>query len=82
MEVDENSSSSSNDEVYDVEVAMKVSKSGKEIETKRVNFGKLKEAQVKGLADLFSMMAANVEYIKKLTPQFEKLDKSKPAYLQ
>ena len=69
-------------EIYDVVVSMKISKNGKEVETKDINFGKLKEAQVKGLTDLFSMMAANIEYIKKLTPQFEKLDKSKPTYLQ
>jgi hypothetical protein len=69
-------------DVYNVEVVMQVSKRGKEIDKKRVDFGELKEAQVKGLADLFSMMAANIEYIKKLSPQFEKLDKSKPTYLQ
>jgi hypothetical protein len=70
------------EESYNVEVTMQVSKQGKEIDRKRVDFGLLKEAQVKGLADLFSMMAANIEYIKNLTPQFEKIDKSKPAYLQ
>jgi division protein CdvB (Snf7/Vps24/ESCRT-III family) len=61
---------------------MKISKNGRLVETKDIDFGKLKEAQVKGLTDLFSMMAANIEYIKKLEPQFEKLDKSKPNYLQ
>lgn len=61
---------------------MRVSKDGKSVETKDVDFGILKKSQVRGLTDLFSMMAANVEYIKKLAPQFEKLDKSKPAYLQ
>ena len=70
------------EEVYSVEVVMSVSKEGKEVEKKRVDFGKLKEAQVKGLADLFSMMSANIEYIRALTPQFERLDKTKPAYLQ
>lgn len=69
-------------DLFSVEVTMLVSKDGKEVDRKRVDFGKIKEAQVKGLADLFSMMAANIEYLKKLTPQFEKLDKSKPAYLQ
>ena len=69
-------------EEYDVEVSMKISKDGKNVETKNVDFGILKESQVKGLTDLFSMIAANVEYIKKLAPQFEKLDKSKPTYLQ
>ncbi|MGA2874791.1 MAG: hypothetical protein ABSE82_04535 [Nitrososphaerales archaeon] len=69
-------------EEYDVEVSMKISKDGKNVETKNIDFGILKESQVKGLTDLFSMMAANVEYIKKLAPQFEKLDKSKPTYLQ
>ncbi len=67
---------------YDVSVTMLVSKNGRDVEKKNVDFGKLKEAQVKGLADLFSMMSANIEYIKSLTPHFEKLDKSKPTYLQ
>jgi hypothetical protein len=70
------------EESYNVEVTMLVSKKGKEIDRKRVDFGLLREGQVKGLADLFSMMAANIEYIKNLTPQFEKIDRSKPAYLQ
>jgi hypothetical protein len=70
------------DEIYSVEVVMSVSKEGEEVEKKRVDFGKLKEAQVKGLADLFSMMSANIEYIKALTPQFERLDKTRPEYLQ
>ncbi len=67
---------------YDVSVTMQVSKNGRDVDRKKVDFGKLKEAQVKGLADFFSMMSANIEYIKSLTPQFEKIDKSKPAYLQ
>ena len=71
-----------NEESYDVEVTMRVSKQGKEVEQKRVDFGLLKKDQVKGMADLFSMMAANIEYIKNLTPQFEKIDKTKPTYLQ
>ena len=61
---------------------MQISKDGREVDRKKLDFSKLKEAQVKGLADLFSMMSANIEYIKSLTPQFEKLDKSKPSYLQ
>ena len=76
------SESDGSGEIYDVEVSMKISKNGREVETKDIDFGKLKEAQVKGLTDLFSMMAQNIEYIKKLEPQFEKLDKSKPTYLQ
>ncbi len=67
---------------YSVEVSMRVSKYGRNVETKTIDFGKLKEAQVRGLTDLFAMLAANIEYIKKLTPQFEKLDRSKPDYLQ
>jgi hypothetical protein len=67
---------------FDVVVTMQISRNGRDVDVKKVDFGKLKEAQVKGLADLFSMMAANIEYLKKLTPQFEKIDKSKPGYLQ
>jgi hypothetical protein len=55
---------------------------GKEVDSKKIDFGKLRRDQVKGLADLFSMMSSNMEYIKKLQPQYEKLDKSKPPYLQ
>jgi len=67
---------------FDVIVTMQISKDGAEVERKKVDFGKLKQSQVKGLADLFSMMSANIEYLKSLTPQFEKMDKSKPTYLQ
>lgn len=70
------------DDDYLVEVSMNVSKKGRAVETRKIDFGHLKEAQVRGLTDLFAMLAQNVEYIKKLTPQFEKLDKSKPSYLQ
>jgi hypothetical protein len=69
-------------ELFQVVVTMQISKRGREVESKRVDLGELKEDQVKGLADLFSILAANVEYIKKLTPQFEKLGRSKPGYLQ
>ena len=61
---------------------MTISSDKNEVETKNIDFGKLNDDQVKGLADLFSMMAANVEYIKKLAPQFERIDKNKPNYLQ
>jgi Zn-finger domain-containing protein len=71
-----------NEDDYTVEVSMSVSKKGRSVETKKIDFGHLKEAQVRGLTDLFTMLAQNFEYIKKLTPQFEKLDKSKPSYLQ
>ena len=70
------------EEEYNVDVTMKISKHGRGVETKTIDFGIVKESQVKGLTDLFSMMAANIEYIKKLAPQFEKLEKGKPTYLQ
>ncbi len=67
---------------YQVVVSMTISSDKNEVEKKQIDFGKLNDDQVKGLADLFSMMAANVEYIKKLAPQFERIDKNKPSYLQ
>jgi hypothetical protein len=70
------------EEEYRVEVSMKISKHGSIVETKNIDFGIMKESQLKGLTDLFSMMAANIEYLKKLAPQFEKLEKGKPNYLQ
>jgi hypothetical protein len=83
MTFEEVTPSDSNDgETFDVVVSMSIKDAeGKNVDSKQIDFGKLKRAQVKGLADLFSMMASNVEYIKKLQPQYEKLDKSKPSYL-
>ncbi len=74
--------SESSSDIFEVVISMQITdESGKEVDSKKIDFGKLKRDQVHGLADLFSMMASNVEYIKKLEPQYEKLDKSKPAYL-
>jgi len=71
-----------NEIYYDVVVSMEISnEKGSQVDSKRIDFGKLKEDQVKGLTDVFSMMAANIEYLKKLAPQFERMDKSKPQYL-
>ncbi len=71
-----------NEIYYDVVVSMEISReNGDTVDSKRIDFGKLKEDQVKGLTDIFSMMAANIEYLKKLAPQFERMDKSKPQYL-
>ncbi len=67
-------------EVFDVVVIMSITREGKEVETKRIDFGKVREDQLKGLTDLFSMMASNVDAIRKLAPQYERLDKSKPSY--
>ena len=72
----------SSDDDYTVQVSMNISKKGQTVETKKIDFGHLREAHVRGLTDLFTVLAQNVEYIKKLAPQFEKLDKSKPGYLQ
>ena len=75
--------SGNNEILYDVVVSMDISTGeGLNVDSKRIDFGKLREEQVKGLTDLFSMIAANVEYLKKLAPQFDKMDKSKPPYLQ
>jgi Zn-finger domain-containing protein len=71
-----------NEIYFDVVVSMEISReNGDTVDSKRIDFGKLKEDQVKGLTDIFSMMAANIEYLKKLAPQFERMDKSKPQYL-
>ena len=68
--------------LYDVVVSMDIS-SGEGIEGRfqENRFWKAKEDQVKGLTDLFSTIAANIEYLKKLAPQFDKMNKSKPQYL-
>jgi len=79
---DEKKKVESNETYYDVVVSMEISRdNGVAVDSKRIDFGKLKEDQVRGLTDIFSMMAANIEYLKKLAPQFERMDKSKPQYL-
>ena len=79
----EKEKSSESSDIFGVVVTMMITDtSGKEVDSKMIDFGKLKRDQVKGLTDLFSMMASNMEYIKKLEPQYEKLDKSKPPYLR
>jgi hypothetical protein len=70
-------------ELFGVVVTMKISdESGKEIDSKAVDFGKLSSDQLRGLTDLFAMMASNVEYIRKLSPQYEKVGNSIPPYLR
>ena len=67
---------------FGVVVTMKItSEEGAELESKTVDFGKMREDQLKGLTDLFSMMASNVEYIRKLSPQYEKVGNTAPPYL-
>jgi hypothetical protein len=70
-------------EFFGVVVTMKISdEDGKEVDSKTVDFGNLRADQLKGLTDLFSMMASNVEYVRKLSPQYEKLGNSIPPYLR
>jgi hypothetical protein len=69
--------------VFGVIVSMRVSnEQGEEVESKTVDFGKLREDQLKGLIDIFAIMASNVEYIRKLAPQYEKVGKTVPPYLR
>ena len=69
--------------LYSVIVSMKVSdEEGKEVDSKTVDFGKLQADQLKGLTDIFAMMASNVEYIRNLAPQYEKVGNTIPPYLR
>ena len=75
--------SQSTSSAFGVVVTMMITDdTGKDVDSKKIDFGKLKLDQVRGLTELFSMMASNIEYIKKLEPLYEKLDKNKPAYLR
>jgi hypothetical protein len=80
---DKNVSNPPSSELFHVKVSMDISKeSGEKLDSKVIDFGLLKADQLRGLADIFSMMAANIEYLKKLSPQFEKMDGSIPSYLR
>ena len=68
--------------VFDVVVTMSIGQEGREVEARRIDFGKVREDQLKALTDLFSTIASNVEAIRNLAPLYEKLDKSKPSYLR
>jgi hypothetical protein len=69
-------------EIFRVKVSMIISNEREEhVDSKTVDFGSLKLDQLRGLTDLFSALASNVEYIKKLAPQYERLSNSAPPYL-
>ncbi len=69
-------------QVFDVVVTMSIGQEGKEVQSRRIDFGKVREDQLKALTELFGTISSNVEAIKNLAPVFEKLDKSKPSYLR
>ena len=81
---DENSKPQDNKsgQVFDVVVTMSIGQEGKEVQSQRIDFGKVREDQLKALTELFGTISSNVEAIRSLAPVFEKLDKSKPSYLR
>lgn len=81
---DENSKPQDNKsgQVFDVVVTMSIGQEGKEVQSRRIDFGKVREDQLKALTELFGTISSNVEAIRSLAPVFEKLDKSKPSYLR
>jgi hypothetical protein len=70
-------------DVFGVVVSMKITNDqGEEVDSKTIDFGKLRSDQLKGLTDVFAMMASNIEYIRKLAPQYEKVGSTVPPYLR
>jgi hypothetical protein len=80
---EESKVSTASKEIFRVTVSMNIkNENDKEVDSRTIDFGKMNGDQLKGLTDLFSMMASNVEYIRKLAPQYEKLGSSVPPYLR
>ncbi|MGI0079582.1 MAG: hypothetical protein ACRECH_08155 [Nitrososphaerales archaeon] len=68
--------------IFDVVVTLSIGQNGKEVETRKIDFGKVRDDQLKALTDLFATISSNVDAIRKMAPIYEKLDKSKPSYLR
>lgn len=69
--------------IYGVTVSMIIDEEGKgEIDRKEINFGRMDSAALKELTDMFSLMSKDIDQIKRLKVQFEKLEKTKPEYLE
>jgi hypothetical protein len=68
--------------VYRTRVIMEVTDDRGELVKKRsIDLGKMNENTLNELNDLFSLMSKDIDQIKKLEPQFEKLAKRDPEYL-
>ena len=68
--------------VYRTKVIMEITDDKGELVRKReIDLGKMNESALNELNDLFSLMSKDIDQIKKLEPQFEKLAKREPEYL-
>ena len=52
------------------------------VEQKQIDFGMMDEAALNELKALFSLMAKDIEQVKKLGPQIRKLEKENPEYVK
>ena len=66
---------------FSVSVNLRVLEKGKEIDSRRIDFGKLDKKGLDELLTLFSIMEQNIEQMKKMEPVFEKHDRTKPGYV-
>ena len=66
---------------FGVVVTMRVTKEGKTIESRQIDFGKMDEKGYKELNGLFALMSKDIDQIKNMSSVFEKLGKSKPEYV-
>jgi hypothetical protein len=70
------------EKVYHVTVSMIIDEEGKGvIDKKQIDFGKMDFEALKELTDMFNLMSKDIDQIKRLKPQFEKIEKTKPEYL-
>jgi len=65
-----------------VVVSMDIFENEAMVERKQIDFGRMDKDALKELVDLFSLMAKDIEQVKKFGPQYRKLEKKKPEYVK
>ncbi len=68
--------------IHRVVVSMDIYENEVKVDEKEIDFGKMHKVALRELVDLFSLMAKDIEQVKKLGPQIRKLEKEKPEYLK
>jgi hypothetical protein len=69
------------DQSYEVVISMKITSEGKEVDTKKIDLGKMDRKALDNLVGLFSLLSTNLEQIMSFAPQIGKVDERKPAYV-
>lgn len=68
--------------IHRVIVSMDIFENDRIVDKKEIDFGRMDKEALNELIGLFSLMAKDIEQIKKLSPHIRKLEKETPDYLK